>query len=181
MTCVDILKLIAHCINPKSQTIVKDPDEHYPSIQETKKLELNGTMKARLVKIYDGDTQTYVVKLNQTFYNVVVRVSGIDTPEIRSKNKVEVARGIHARNRAFEILTGLCVGIDEKGNELNKKLDIQPYYVTLLCQGSDKYGRQLAIIKNQYGVDLGKKLIEERLALPYDGDKKTEFVASNFS
>lgn len=184
MNCV---KLISNCFIRKQNSYKEtkhtqtsntssELQNEYPSYQQTKKLELSGTMKARLVKIYDGDTQTYVVKFNDTFYNVVIRIHGIDTPELRSKNKVEIARAVHARNRVFEIITGITVGLDDKGADLNKKLESVPFYVTLICQGTDKYGRQLAIVNNWQGIDVGKQLLIERLALPYDGGKKPAFT-----
>lgn len=146
--------------------------KHYPTYDEAQKLELTGNFKARLVDIYDGDTQTYVIEFNKRFYRISVRVNGIDTPEIKAKDLQSRERAIQARNRAFEILTGQNPKNPSK-QDLKRMLNERTYMVTLRCYKNEKYGRTLADVVSYKGVDLGKQLISEGLAVYYDGGSKS--------
>ena len=42
---------------------------------------------AKCVKIYDGDTATFAFYYNKTYYKFRVRLAGIDTAEIKSKDQ----------------------------------------------------------------------------------------------
>ena len=58
---------------------------------------------AKCVSVYDGDTITVAFKPfcdygNNSIYRYNIRLSGVDTPEIRTRNKEEKARGIYARD-----------------------------------------------------------------------------------
>jgi len=158
----------------------------YPGLKDCEKFELRGTYKARLVKIYDGDTHTYVINYNQNDksclnlpkYGVFnIRVLGIDTPEIKTKNPIEKTRALLARDRAFELLTSVAIiGKNLSNKDLLKILNDNKYYVTLFCEKNDKYGRTLANVKTNKGFDLGMILIAEKLAVPYFGGHKPEFA-----
>ena len=141
---------------------------NFPSYDDAPKFEVIGTFKARLVDIYDGDTQTYVIRFNNEFYRVSVRVNGIDTPEIRSKDP----GAIQARNRAFEILTSKTIENHTKA-DIKRILNENRYMVTLRCIKSEKYGRTLADVISYNGINLGDQLIKEKLAVKYDGGTKT--------
>jgi len=139
----------------------------YPT--DAPKLELVGDYKARLIDVYDGDTQTYIVKLDRKFYRINVRVNSIDTPEIKSKNPL----AIEARNRTLQILTGIKVSHSTTRKDIADLLNIKPYYVKLVCYKNEKYGRTLASVYNKDGVCLAKQLISENLGVFYDGGKRT--------
>ncbi len=141
----------------------------YPSINNCPKLELDGIYQARFVDIYDGDTLTCVIKFNNFFYKVNVRVAGIDTPEIRSTDKIQA---YEARNRAFEILTGIKIYNNTTKQEIRDILDKNIYMIKLDCQKNEKYGRNLAVVYNLNGVNLGDQLIKEGHAKMYYGGKK---------
>lgn len=171
----DIFKLIKKTIfclskidfNNKSNIKNKDI---YPSLNNCPKLELEGNYDARFVDIYDGDTLTCVIKLNNSFYKVNIRVAGIDTPEIRSTDKIIA---YEARNRAFEILTGIKILNTTTKEEIRNILDNSIYMIKLDCQKNEKYGRNLAVVYNINGVNLGEQLIKEGYAKMYYGGKKT--------
>ena len=139
----------------------------YPA--DAPKLELIGNYKARLIDVYDGDTQIYIVKFKREFYRINVRVNNVDTPEIRSKNPL----ALEARNRALQILTGIKVCHRTTRKEITDLLSIKPYYVKLVCYKNEKYGRTLASVYNKNGVCLAKQLISEKLAVLYDGGRHT--------
>ena len=108
-----------------------------------------------LVRVIDGDTIDVDIDLG---FNVVlskrrVRLMGIDTPESRTRNLIEKALGLAAKDRLIE----LC------GEKLQ-----------LLSQGTDKYGRVLGIPHTVDGQDICKILIDEGHACEYYGGKKTK-------
>ena len=117
--------------------------------------------KAKVLRVYDGDTITVDADL---CFNIKmkasVRVAGIDTPEIRTRNKEEKKLGYAARDRMKE-LCGKVVWLESLGGG---KLD--------------KYGRVLANLYTYKDIkDIAATLIEEGHGVTYDGSKKTHVWA----
>ena len=86
-----------------------------------------------------------------SLYKFSIRLRGIDTPEIRTKNKEEKEIGIIARN------------------ELRKLILKQ--HVRICNIGKEKYGRLLCDVYLN-DVHVNKWLITNYLAVPYNGGKK---------
>jgi len=107
----------------------------------------------RVIKCYDVDTCTIVSKPyeNEPVFRFSLRLSGIDGPEIRSKDPGEK----QAANMAKMLLT-------------DKILD---KYVLLTNVSSDKYGRLLCKIWLD-GVCINDWLLEKKVVVPYDGGTK---------
>jgi micrococcal nuclease len=111
--------------------------------------------EGRVIKVYDGDTITIASMLpypQSPIYRFSVRLRGIDTPEMRTKdpNEKEIAR------KAKEALSKLVLW----------------KWVKLTDTDTDKYGRLLAQV--QYGkINLSQWMINGRYAVPYDGGTKT--------
>jgi endonuclease YncB( thermonuclease family) len=63
----------------------------------------NETHLAKVVDIYDGDTLTCAIFIFGKFYKFNVRLSGIDTSELQSKN---YQKALQARMRLFDLVTG---------------------------------------------------------------------------
>ncbi len=139
----------------------------YPTLDEAKKLEIKGVYKARLVKVYDGDTQTYVIKFKNDFYKIQVRLARINTPEVNPKDPNYV-EGIKARNRAFELLTNTKCDPNATLQDLTADLNKHKIYVTLKCLKNEKYGRTLAEVTSSEGINLSDKLIEETHGVVYN-------------
>ena len=123
--------------------------------------------------VYDGDTITKMVidmGFNTQHINSV-RLWGIDTPEIRTRNKTEKIKGYQAR-------TMLRLLIDDK------PLAIKSFSK----KGTGKYGRILGElyiyngvnedaegnIINTKWINAGLKLIDCGLAVPYHGGTKVK-------
>jgi len=115
--------------------------------------------KAKVVKIIDGDTIDVDIDLG---FDVIlskqrIRLYGIDTPESRTRDKEEKFYG----NLAKQFLNDYC----PKGS-----------YITLRTHLKDargKFGRILGeLIVND--VNLNEQMIEEHLAVEYDGRSKDE-------
>ena len=114
---------------------------------------------AEVVSVYDGDTITCNVDLGfKTFKRVKIRLTGIDTPEIRTRDLEEKKRGYASRDWLSSQILGknILLHTQEKG----------------------KFGRWLGTIwsleeeniseQNSYN----QKLITEGHANPYDGGKR---------
>lgn len=104
---------------------------------------------------YDGDTvKVTLYAIHKLFgEKLSIRVRGIDTPEMRSKDICEKAKAIKARDFAKAFLV--------KGS------------ITLKDCGRGKYFRLVCDVWVNAG-SLGSKLIQNKLAVPYDGDKKPD-------
>jgi|TARA_R110000824_G_scaffold37949_2_gene116354 micrococcal nuclease len=106
-----------------------------------------------LDRVIDGDTFDCIidlgfdVKLNKQR----VRLSGIDTPESRTRDLAEKKLGLAAKERLKE----LCVG----------KFKVKSL-------GKGKYGRILGIPYDENGKDICQMLIKEGHAVEYHGGKK---------
>ena len=103
--------------------------------------------KATCTSVYDGDTVTLDIQLgfNITMHGQKIRLLGINTPEVRGKEKLD---GLISRDRLRELIDGKDVIIathKDKGG---------------------KCGRLLATIYLD-GVDINQQLIDEGLAKPY--------------
>ena len=114
----------------------------------------NQVITGKVVSVYDGDTIKCVFPLNDKFYKWNCRINGIDTPEIRTRSKLEKDMGYKARDFLREKI-------------LKKMVEIH-------CGEFDKYGRLLVNIKldNQ---DMSELLIKEGLAFRYDGGTKQDW------
>lgn len=128
----------------------------------TPELSLAGkTMYARVVKVYDGDTITVVLPLFDSFYKYNVRIYGLDTPELRSKNTLLKYCAYRARDRIIELIDG---------NDLEQIVSL----VYIECQEYDKYGRLLCnvYLDETREISITNVLIAEHLGYMYNGEKK---------
>lgn len=108
----------------------------------------------KVVKVYDGDTITIASKLpglDAPIYRFHVRLTGIDTPEMKGKSNTEKDLAKKARDSLSQLI-------------LHK-------IVTLRNVSTEKYGRILADV---YLGDLhiNTWLIEQGYAVRYDGGTK---------
>jgi endonuclease YncB( thermonuclease family) len=130
---------------------------------------LQGTHTARIVSLHDGDTFTGIVKLETTFYKFPIRIGGIDTCEMTSKDPVLKTKAFMARDKLFSLITGVKTidTIDWRKKDFDNYFQNNVTMLTLVCKEMDKYGRVLAEVSNFADV-----LIREKLAYMYDGGKK---------
>lgn len=132
------------------------------------KFSLQGSHTARVVSIHDGDTITCIIPFESTFYKFSIRLDGIDTSEMTSKNTFLKTKALLARGRLFQLITNTNINTFEW-----KKRDFDDYLiknyttVRLECTEMDKYGRVLGNISNFADV-----LVQEKLAYRYNGGTK---------
>ena len=103
---------------------------------------------AQLIGLYDGDTVYLDIQIGprDQLRNVKVRLSGIDTPEIRG---AERPLGLISRDRVRDRLLG------------------QQIYITTEKDKTGKFGRYLATIWHN-GENVNQWLLDEGLAEPYE-------------
>jgi endonuclease YncB( thermonuclease family) len=112
----------------------------------------------KVVRVHDGDTLTIAARVclegksSMKLYRFNVRLRGTNSPEISSKYPAEKLLAIEARDALRNIIMGKIV--------------------TLEGTSYDKYGRLLADVKTQEGLNVGQWMIENQYAISYDGGKK---------
>ena len=110
----------------------------------------------KLIRIIDGDTFKAEVDLGfSTFRNETVRMSGINTPESRTRDLEEKRHGLAAKKVLGDLLTAadsLVVNVKEVG----------------------KFGRALGIVYAD-GLNVNYELIDKGYAYPYTGEKKMTY------
>lgn len=117
------------------------------------------TYKCKIIKVIDGDS--VVVDIDLGFYvtlaNQHIRLTGIDTLETRSSDKVEKEMALLAKKRLIEKLP---------------ENSYQVIQTTEFNNNEDKYGRILGIIVLQDGTNLNNWMIENNYAVKYQGENK---------
>ena len=121
--------------------------------------------KAKLIRVVDGDTVDAMIDCGfSTFKKERIRLYGIDTPECRTRDKEEKARGLAAKARLEELIA-------EGDNE---------FIIETSIDKKGKYGRLLGVLY-KYPEDASPfsavgsyndKLIVEGHAKKYLGGKK---------
>ena len=103
---------------------------------------------------YDGDTFKLAIDIGFALRHYApVRLHGVDTPELRGGTDLTKAAAKLARDEAFRII-----------NEADEVL-----FRSVVWSG--KYGRPIGDIICD-GEDLGTWLVQNMLALPYDGGSR---------
>jgi endonuclease YncB( thermonuclease family) len=138
----------------------------------TPSLSINGLKcYGRLIDVYDGDTVKVILPTFNSYYKFTIRLNGIDTCEIKSKDKILQENGIKARDRVLELLTN---NKKDTKKDIKNLLESEVFLVWVECFDNDKYGRILANIykdKNET-KSISEILLEEKLAYSYEGKKK---------
>jgi len=110
--------------------------------------------ECKVIKVYDGDTITVAafLKGDPECYKFQVRLSGIDSPELRGSGENEKKHAIISRDAL-------------SGQILNKTINLK-------IKGKEKYGRLLADVLYN-GTNMNDWMIKNGYAVNYDGGKKT--------
>ncbi|WP_054852717.1 thermonuclease family protein [Olleya sp. ITB9] len=105
------------------------------------------TYKAKIIAVYDGDTVTALVDLGFLHsQEMKLRLYGIDTPELRGEEKEE-------GKKVRDIVRSMI---------LDKEVTIRSYK-----DKQGKYGRYLANIILEDGLELNQWLVDNGHAKPY--------------
>ena len=109
----------------------------------------------RVIKVYDGDTITVASKLpmpNSPVYRFPVRLTGIDSPEIKGKSEAEIALAKQSRDALHKLIYEKTVRLSNVSTE--------------------KYGRLLADVYID-GIHVNQWMLDQKYAIPYDGGTKS--------
>lgn len=142
---------------------------------------LFGRRQARLLETHDGDTMKVAIFKGGKVRKVTVRVAGVDTPEVRSKNPDEKAAGIRARNfvAAWALPDRFQVDGVYSESALKAAYAETPVMIEIDFQGTDKYARFLgSAYKPGCTASLSDLLIANGHAVAYDGGTKAKFSAA---
>ena len=100
--------------------------------------------KAKLLRVIDGDTIDCVIDLGFDIkYKCRVRLKGIDTPEIRTRDLEEKKRGFAAKERVVELLS-VCETFIIK-TELDKKGKYGRILVTIFINNEESINQILLL------------------------------------
>lgn len=117
------------------------------------------TYKAKILEVVDGDTLDILIDLGfEVSYKTRIRLLGVDTPEIHSKN-ADIKKSGQISKKFVEEWVG-------------RNPDV---IVSTVKDKSEKYGRILATLRPLADDEaLNDLLIREKMAVPYFGGKKNE-------
>lgn len=116
--------------------------------------------RGKLVSCFDGDTCHIVLEMDNALVKFNCRLIGIDTPEIHLPPNAPFRDELKAAAfKARDRLKELCQGI-----------------VEVQCFSWDKYGRLLVRLYNHEGKCVNDSLVEEGLAVKYDGGTKGKWA-----
>lgn len=126
---------------------------------------------ARVVQIHDGDTLTAIIPVFGSYYKFSIRLNGIDTCEIKSKNEKTQKLSVDARNRLINLITDRHAS---NIGDVKKYLLDNVVLVFVKCNDFDKYGRVLATVSKSPGdvLSFSEILVNEKLAYVYTGKTK---------
>ena len=136
---------------------------------------VNQSFYTRVLDAHDGDSLRVSVEVNKKLYYVMTRLIGIDTAEITSKNPVEQARAVAARNFALSWALQKPVDPNITKKQIKDALAKTPAIVFVKCREADKFGRVLTEFyrtRDDAGPSLNEQLIASGHAIAYEGDKK---------
>jgi endonuclease YncB( thermonuclease family) len=113
-----------------------------------------GPVAAHLVRVVDGDTIEVLARIWPDHYvETLVRLAGIDAPELHGHCAEEIAQAERAKARLAALLAG------------------QPVQLVEVRYG--KYaGRVVARVLTADGTDVAQTLLSEKLARAYDGGRR---------
>jgi endonuclease YncB( thermonuclease family) len=122
---------------------------------------INQRIKARLTKVNDGDTLTFIISINGYPLKIKMRLAGLDAPETALRKGVS----------ELEKKAGLCV----KAHVECMIQMIEIFDITLTAL--DKYGgRYIGHVYFRPNRTINQALLENHLAKPYDGGTKSQWT-----
>lgn len=132
-------------------------------------------LPGRLVDIIDGDSLVVILPVFDSYYKYHVRISGIDTCEMKSKNQDNKTLALQARFELLRLITGKVHGdITILRTNIKQILNENIFIVYLQCKDFDKYGRLLADVYTDHkkSICLSNYLLDKHLAYVYTGATK---------
>lgn len=129
------------------------------SVEAESRRTVAGPVRAHLLRVVDGDTIEVLARIwPDHFVETLVRLAGIDAPELRGRCAEEVAQAERAKARLAALLAG--------------------GHLELVDVRYGKYaGRVVARVLTADGRDVAAILLVEKLVRPYDGGRREPWCA----
>jgi len=118
-----------------------------------------GQIAAVCVSVYDGDTATFRVSMDDCATEVRIRFKGIDAPEIRSKSQLEKIAALKAKLRLEQLILNKECSLTDLGND-----KYNGRYVATVMQGDTNICAEMLRAKYicKYNGKGAKKPFSER-------------------
>lgn len=136
---------------------------------------------AKVVDVYDGDTCSIVIRLNNEWNKFKLRALGYDTPEMKppkdAVNRDELINmAIKSRNYYTSRITNCNIDLDKhySKKEMKELLKTNTKLVKVKSHGWDKYGRFLGEIFVDK-ININNEMVEKDYGYSYDGGTKQTF------
>lgn len=137
------------------------------------------SFRARIVDAHDGDTVRVVFRTDdKTYKQFILRLAGIDTPEMNSRDLRESTAAMRARDRLLQLLAPSVFPGDSpySKKDVLRMLHDEVVLVDIDTGKFDRYGRLLATVWPSAAKDtspsVNDTLIQEGHAKRYDGGHK---------
>jgi micrococcal nuclease len=126
-----------------------------PAAAGESRRQIAGPVAAHLLRVVDGDTIEVLARIWPDHYvETLVRLAGIDAPELHGRCPEEIAGAERARARLAVLLAGRRLQL----------VDVR----------YGKYaGRVVARVLTDDGRDVAKALLDEKLVRAYDGGRRS--------
>ena len=148
---------MGNCLNNSKQSVIvkeKYTEEEIKQITTFNK-HFTKQMYGYICSVYDGDTCTAIINVDNQEVKISIRMSGYDCPEMKpSKSKLD---------RDYEIKFAKLAKAKLSELVLNKK-------VKIMAHGLDKYGRLLGTLFNTNNVN--NYMLENGYGYKYEGATK---------
>ncbi len=120
----------------------------------------------KLNRVIDGDTIVADVDLGFGVWlkDQYIRLYGVDTPELKSKDKAHRAAGLLAKTKLTEFLSS-AQGLSIKSENFEPE--------------DDKYGRILGTIITDRGENVNHYLLNNKYGVEYSGQNKAEVMKAH--
>ena len=142
----------------------------------------NLNIVGRLVDVIDGDSLSIILPIFNNYYKYNIRLNGIDTCEMKSKNEETKKKALKARISILNLVTNENYSENLTKKEIKNILDKNIILVWVECLEFDKYGRLLANVYHQFdnlnmkklenSNSLSEYLLQNKLAYEYTGKTK---------
>ena len=124
------------------------------------------TYKAKLDRVVDGDTVDAYIDLGfDISVHKRIRLAGIDSPESRTRDLEEKARGLASKDRLIDLL--------KDGKFILESKEVGKYgrvLGTLFVEKTNDYN--LEANEQEYKININETLVQEGYATEYWGGKK---------
>lgn len=151
-------------------------------IEDFIKFEFNGLHgQCRILDVYDGDTCTAGIVLNDKFVQVRLRLKGINSPEIKPKKIIEnrdeiIDNAYKAKQKLIELCTNITPNDCKSKKECQEIMIKNKKIVYIKMYEFDVFGRVISelFLDSEYKHCINTMMIEGNFAIKFEKYEKYE-------